>query len=200
MPKQRISGEMVVDAAFELAREKGLEQITVTDIAGKLGCSVQPVYSYCRSMDGLRRETVERARRFVKDYLAENTDRDDLFRSTGMAFIKLAETEPHIFRMFVLSDRGELHSLKDVYESEANPAVAGLISDTMGLDEAAAQSLHMDMLIYTVGMGTILATAGDGFDMEGVYSRLENAYEAFCTKYAGLKEGDDEDKNEKNSQ
>lgn len=179
MPKQRISGEMVVDAAFELAREKGLERITVTDIADKLSCSVQPVYSYCRSMDGLRRDVAERARLFVKDYLAENTDREDLFHSTGMAFIRLAETEPHIFRMFVLSDRGELHSLKDVYEAETNPAVAGLISDTIGLDEASAQSLHLDMLIYTVGMGTILATAGEGFDMEGVYSRLESAFTAF---------------------
>lgn len=54
MPKQKITKEMVVEAAFSLTREKGLENVTVKDIAGALSCSVQPIYSYCDSMEGLR--------------------------------------------------------------------------------------------------------------------------------------------------
>lgn len=48
MPKQRITKEMVVDAAFEIARKDGIEKATVKTIAEKLGCSVQPIYSYCK--------------------------------------------------------------------------------------------------------------------------------------------------------
>ena len=54
MPKQRITKEMVVNAAFELARQGGMEQVIVKSIAQKIGCSVQPIYSYCNNMDGLR--------------------------------------------------------------------------------------------------------------------------------------------------
>ena len=50
MPKQRITKEMVVDAAFEIARTQGAKQILVKNIADKLGCSVQPIYSYCKNM------------------------------------------------------------------------------------------------------------------------------------------------------
>ena len=45
MPKQRITREMVVNAAFELARTEGMEHVLVKTIAERLGWSVQPIYS-----------------------------------------------------------------------------------------------------------------------------------------------------------
>ncbi len=44
MPKQRITKEMVVNAAFEIARSSGMEQVLVKNIADRIGCSVQPIY------------------------------------------------------------------------------------------------------------------------------------------------------------
>ena len=41
MPKQKITREMVVGAAFQLAREGGMERVLVKDIAARLGCSLQ---------------------------------------------------------------------------------------------------------------------------------------------------------------
>ena len=67
MPKQRINKDTVVHAAFELARTEGLENVTVKDIASMLNCSVQPIYSYCRSMDGLRNEVCRMAGDFVRE-------------------------------------------------------------------------------------------------------------------------------------
>ena len=60
MPKQRITKDMVVEAAFELAREGGMEQVLVKNIAEKLGCSVQPIYSYCSNMEELKKEVQSR--------------------------------------------------------------------------------------------------------------------------------------------
>mgnify|MGYP000122732709 FL=1 len=47
MPKQKITREMVIEAAFDIARREGMEKVIVKNIADKLGCSVQPIYSYC---------------------------------------------------------------------------------------------------------------------------------------------------------
>ena len=66
MPKQRITKEMVVMTAFEIARNGGMEQVMVKSIANKLGCSVQPIYSYCENMDGLRRDVAEQVDKFVQ--------------------------------------------------------------------------------------------------------------------------------------
>lgn len=40
MPTQRITKEMVVAAAFEIARTSGMEQVMVKNIADRLDCSV----------------------------------------------------------------------------------------------------------------------------------------------------------------
>ena len=56
MPKQRITKDIVIAAAFEIARTSGMEQVLVKNIADKIGCSVQPIYSYCNNMEGLRQD------------------------------------------------------------------------------------------------------------------------------------------------
>ena len=40
MPKQKITKEMVVDTAFDIARKDGMDRVLIKKIAGKLGCSV----------------------------------------------------------------------------------------------------------------------------------------------------------------
>ena len=74
MPKQRITRDMVVDAAFETARSEGMEQVMVKTIAERLHCSVQPVYSYCQNMNGLRKAVIERTNAFIQEYVAKRID------------------------------------------------------------------------------------------------------------------------------
>ena len=42
-PKMRITKEMVVEAAVEIARQSGYENINARTVAGQLSCSTQPV-------------------------------------------------------------------------------------------------------------------------------------------------------------
>lgn len=70
MPKQRITKEIVVHAAFEIARNSGMEQVLVKNIADKIGCSVQPIYSYCKNMDGLRSDVAEQTNIFIRQYMS----------------------------------------------------------------------------------------------------------------------------------
>ena len=122
MPKQKITKEMVVETAFQLAREGGMERVQVKTIAARLGCSVQPIYSYCQSMDGLRRDVFRRVGGFVRDYLAQNGGG---FQSTGRAFVRLAREEPELFKLYTLQPREEVACLDDLYRAEASPGMAG---------------------------------------------------------------------------
>lgn len=94
MPKQRITKEMVIEAAFELARTGGMEQVLVKSIAEKIGCSVQPIYSYCSNMESLKNDLREKTGEFIREYVAERVDLDDFFFSTGKAYLQLAKEEP----------------------------------------------------------------------------------------------------------
>ncbi len=179
MPKQRITKEMVVDAAFEITRREGADRATVQRIAEKLGCSVQPIYSYCRNMDGLRSEVAERARAFVLEYVRRSIDREDLFRSTGRAYIRIAREEPALFRLYLFQERRDIASLDGLYRAEANPVVAEIIAKERNISLSAARQLHLNMLIYTIGIGTIYSVTASSISEEEIFCQQERAYRAF---------------------
>lgn len=185
MPKQRITKEMVVNAAFEIARNSGMEQVMVKNIADKIGCSVQPIYSYCKNMDSLRQDVVEQTNRFIQEYVAAHIDKDDLFRSTGRLYIRLAQEEPHLFRIFILHRRKGISSLNDLYQSETNPHVAEAIASDLHISVAQAKQLHLNMLIYTIGIGTIFSVTTPGISADEIYIQQEAAYEAFLKQALG---------------
>ena len=188
MPKQKITKEMVVNAAFELARSEGMEQVLVKNIAGKLGCSVQPIYSYCKNMEGLRRDVIKQAERFIQEYLIAHIDKSDLFRSTGQAYIQIAKDEPNIFKIFILHQREGISSLDELYQSETNPQTAKVIADELNISISQAKMLHLNMLIYTIGIGTIFSVTTHGIPAEEIFNQQEMAYQAFLKQTLENKE------------
>ncbi|MDO5602014.1 MAG: TetR/AcrR family transcriptional regulator [Oscillospiraceae bacterium] len=187
MPKQRITKEMVVDAAFALARQDGMEQVLVKNIAQRLGCSVQPIYSYCHNMEGLRHDVEEKVRNFLREYLAAHIDKNDLFRSTGQAYIQLAKEEPNLFKIFILQKRNNVSSLEDLYSLEANPKTPAFIADKLHISTERAKQLHLNMLIYTIGVGTIFSVSSPGISIDEVYAQQEQAYRVFLNAALGEK-------------
>lgn len=179
MPTQRITKEMVINAAFEIARTDGMEQVMVKTIAEKLGCSVQPIYSYCKNMESLRRDVAAQVNLFLQEYIAARIDKNDLFRSTGKAYIQLAEEEPHLFRIFILHQRFGISSLDDLYQAETNPQVAEFIAAQLQISVSRAKQLHLNMLIYTIGIGAIFSVTTPGISTKEIYEKQEAAYDAF---------------------
>lgn len=179
MPKQRITKEMVVAAAFEIAKDSGMEHVLVKNIADKIGCSVQPIYSYCKNMDSLRQEVARQSRIYIQEYISARIDKDDLFRSTGRLYVQLAKEEPHLFKIFILHQRTQVSSLADLYQAEASPQTAAFIARQLNITEKQAQQLHLHMLIYTIGIGTIFSMTEPGISADEIYAQQETAYEAF---------------------
>ncbi|MCI5774220.1 MAG: TetR/AcrR family transcriptional regulator [Erysipelotrichaceae bacterium] len=182
MPKQKITKEMVIDAAFAIARSEGMEQVIVKKIAEKLNCSVQPIYSYCTNMDGLKKDVENKVRSFVNSYILSRINKDDLFASTGKAYIQLANDEPHILKIFVMQKRENITSFADLYALETNDDIAHIIAKDLNISLAKAQQLHLNMLIYTIGIGTIFSVSSPGIPLAEIYEQQAKAYEAFLAQ------------------
>lgn len=179
MPKQRITKEMVVNAAFEIARTGGMEQVMVKSIADRIGCSVQPIYSYCKNMEGLRQDVTRQVNCFIREYIGAHIDKNDLFRSMGRAYIQLAKEEPHLYGIFILHQRDGISSLEDLYQSETDSRTAEFIAKALDISIPQAKQLHMNMLIYTIGIGTVFSVTTPGISADEIYEQQEIAYEAF---------------------
>lgn len=187
MPKQRITKEMVLEAAFELLRKGGEEEVLVKNIAAALSCSVQPIYSYCDNMDALKLELSNMAAGIMRKYISRLLDRDNLFESTGRAYIAFAKEEPHLFKSYFLRNRKGISGFDDLYAAEAGGGMAEYLVKSLGISESSAKELHMNMIIYTNGLSFILISVGGGFPQEELDEKLIKAYHAFLA--AAQREG-----------
>lgn len=185
MPKQKITKEMVVNAAFQLAREGGMEQVLVKNIAARLGCSVQPIYSYCQNMDGLRTAVYAKVREFARAWFAREECGPGSFQAVGRACVRLAQEEPELFKLFILCPREGVASLDDLCRSESDPRLEAAIAGKLGLTEEDARRLHINMIVYTVGLGAIFSTAAPGIPASDIFSWQQTAYQAFLAQIKG---------------
>lgn len=53
--KAKVTKEMIVDAAFAIAREAGVENINARTVSERLHCSTQPVMYHFATMEELKR-------------------------------------------------------------------------------------------------------------------------------------------------
>lgn len=181
MPRQRITKEMVVEAAFELAREGGMEQVLVKNIASRLGCSVQPIYTYCSNMEELKRDVQRRTALFFKEFVAAHMDKEDYFHSMGKSYLLLAKEEPNLFELYFLRKRVDCtaETLKELYEQECTQEVAHFLSKEYSISIEAAKKLHMNMVIYNTGISCMLIASNFSIPLEELDRQLEDTCKIF---------------------
>ena len=57
-PKSRVTESMIIDAAIEIARQSGFENINARTVSEQLRCSTQPVMYHFSTIDNLKRAVV----------------------------------------------------------------------------------------------------------------------------------------------
>lgn len=179
MPKQKITKDMIVNTAFAIARKSGIDSVMVKTMAEALGCSVQPIYSYCSNIEGLRESVNDKMKQFVEEFISTRIDPENLFQSTGRAYIQLANGRATYFSNVYPASRKGITSLNDLYSSETNPHIPEIIAKQLHISVSQARALHLNMLIYTIGIGTIYCVTTPGISAEEIFAQQESAYQAF---------------------
>ncbi|MFR8178051.1 MAG: hypothetical protein ACLVB5_13640 [Christensenellales bacterium] len=67
--KAKVTKEMIVDAAFAIAREAGVERINARTVSERLHCSTQPVMYHFATMEALKRTVYAKADLYHSEYL-----------------------------------------------------------------------------------------------------------------------------------
>ena len=63
--------------------------------------------------------------------------------------------------------------------SETNPDIAEVIAEQMNIPIEEARQLHLHMLIYTIGIGTICSVTSSKLSEKEIFYQQEQAYQAF---------------------
>lgn len=68
---------------------------------------------------------------------------------------------------------------EDLYHSGAGERIPAFLSEKMGIGREQAEQLHLDMLIYTIGIGMIFSVTTPGIPWEEIFSQQERVYRIF---------------------
>lgn len=176
--KESISSRMVLDTAFEMAREEGLKNITARRVAERAGCSTQPIFRSFQSMEDLMDGVYERAAAFFQDFYALFPKLGEFpFSNLGMAYISFAREERELFRMLFVSAEPK----KSLYEL-LNGGAENVKAE---IQAAAAQgcpdpgAMFTKMWIFIHGAACMSLTGDYDLSDQETLKMLESVYRSF---------------------
>ena len=96
-PKFKFTKSEIVDAAFELVRDKGWAALSTRSLADKLGTSARPIYSYFKSMDELEEEISKKGVDLLYEHMIQERTGDP-WHDHGIGYVMFAQKERGLFR------------------------------------------------------------------------------------------------------
>lgn len=177
MPKAKISREMVADAAFDIARREGIENVNARTVAEKLGCSTQPVMYHFSKIEEMKRAVFDKADLYHSEYLMNIRDPEEgIMLGIGLNYIRFAIREPHLFRFLFQSGYAVENSLIEMIDSEGLKPILGMMSGAMGLSLEQTKEIFLTISMFAHGYASIIANNSLEYDEETVTAHLKRAY------------------------
>ena len=176
MPRQQsITRENVLEAAFTLLRQEGEQSVSARNIAKKLGCSTQPVYSTFPSMATLEEELLLVAWQYLLEHYLIQPRETQSFYEMGLGYIRFGREERALFHYIFLSTKSSLSLMRDRLGAMKEPVIDAMRSDPMlaDLPLERLEALHEQMWIFTHGITTVLYTDPDAISERQVTSLLD---------------------------
>lgn len=181
-PKQRITKQMILEAAFKLTRDQGFDSLNARSIAKKIGCSTQPVYSCYAVMDDLKRELFIYLENYYNEYVKSRIDGKNFFLSIGLAYIEFARNESNLFRLLFMSDSWGVTNLSEMLAGEDNAEIIQVVARSAGISIEVAKELFLKIWIFTHGIASIVATNSIILSQEESQHLLKETYIAYITR------------------
>lgn len=180
-PKIKNTREEIVQAALQLIREQGEENLNARALAKALGCSTQPIYFNFGSMENLKKEVCATAEDLYREYIEREITKEKYtdYEATEIAYIRFANKEKELFKLLFLSPDN-----RTAEETAAELAsFAELIHSETGIAKTDAVFFHLKMWSCVHGLATMLATDRLNWDGKLLTRLLSDVQEGILAKY-----------------
>lgn len=175
--KAKVTKEMIVDAAFDIARESGADNINARTASEKLRCSTQPVMYHFATIEELKRAVYERADRYHSEYIMNmRPSPDGVMLGIGMNYIRFAIEEPHLFRFLFQSNFFNGSTLPQLIDAEELLPVLSAMQGALNIGMEQTKQVFLTVFLFAHGYASIIANNALKLDDAVIASRLEQAY------------------------
>ncbi len=180
MPKElKITKDMIIDAAFQIARSDGLDKVSNREIALRLNCSIRPIYYQFKNVEELNKELYFKVEKYFYKYLMDNM-REDIpkYKQVGINYIKFAKEEKKLFQMLFMT---KTEYLPDEFVSSAGKNymhLKDIIRLSTDLKDEDIKKFHIKMWIFTHGIASLVASNTVQFSDKQIQELLSHEFQA----------------------
>lgn len=180
MPKEvKITKDMIIDAAFQIARSDGLDKVSNREIALRLNCSIRPIYYQFKNVEELNKELYFKVEKYFYKYLMDNM-REDIpkYKQVGINYIKFAKEEKRLFQMLFMT---KTEYLPDEFVSSAGNDymhLKDIIRLSTDLKDEDIKKFHIKMWIFTHGIASLVASDTVQFSDKQIQELLSHEFQA----------------------
>jgi len=185
-PIKKFSKEKIIDVAYNLAKDEGLESINARRIASILGSSVQPIFHNFKNMEELKKTIYERAYKLYQEYMNSGIDKENPYKEMGLAYIKYARYYPNFFKAIFMQET-PLNAENFIMADSAGNNVIKMCQKLTGLDFENSKNFHIKVWIFTHGIACLVATKTINISEEEVSELLESSVREMAIGYVQKK-------------
>ena len=162
--KAKIDKQMILEAAYELLDEGGIEAVAIKSIAAKLQCSTQPVSWHFGSMTALKKELYFYAgEKLYADLPSKMADKPafEAFFISGVHYISIACDHPNVFR-FLNVDNPEktigesVTGNGTIFSHQFDKDAYEIIAKEYRVPADELRRAIQDIVIYTHGLAVMM--------------------------------------------
>ena len=175
-PKTRITKDMIIQAAVEVARQSGHENINARTVSEQLHCSTQPVMYHFSTIDAMKRAAYAQVDHLHSEFLMTIPPEQDPILGIGLNYIRFAVEEPQLFRFLFQSGYAEENNLLEMVDSEGLAPVLAAMQEGAGLSMEKSRDVFITVALFAHGYASLIANNHLEFDAKLIAEHLERAW------------------------
>lgn len=168
-PKTKITRNMIVDAAFQIVRSEGAENINTRNISAKLGCSTQPVLYHFKKIEEIKKATYHKADEFHSAYITDIQGENPM-KEIGMRYIQFGLEEKNLFRFLFQSNEFCGKNVSELTSAEELQPIIAILSQAAQVSTEQAKTIFRSLFLFTHGYSSMFANNELEYDEKTILS------------------------------
>lgn len=173
-PKAKYTREEIIEIAFQMARENGINAVVARELGKKMGTSSSPIFTAFKNMEELQLEIHDRAMQEFESYVKDALNYTPAFKHVGVRMIQFAVQEPKLFQILYMREHEESQKF-DGLVNELGDTVEVCL-DVMQQDYALtrdeAELIFKQVWLHTFGICVLVANKVCHFTPEEISEML----------------------------
>lgn len=178
-PKAKYTREEIIEIAFQMAREKGIDSVVARELGKKLGTSSSPIFTAFKNMEELQLAVRDRAMQEFENFIKEALNYTPAFKYVGVKMVQFAMQEPKLFQLLYMREHEESQKFEDLVKElgDTVDVCLDVIEKDYALTRGEAEVLFQQVWLHTFSICVLAANKVCHFKPEEISEMLSMEFQ-----------------------